>query len=301
MLDDVQRRRIALPERGVEIALLDWGGSGPPVLFHHANGFCVATLDLVARPLREHFRVIGMDARGHGDSSRPDGAHPFAWNEFGSDAAAIARRLCDEFGAALALGLGHSFGGTSLLLAAAEAPECFERVVGVDPVLHQPPEQRSLDPARRERVAGLIERTAQRRSVFPDRAAARESWSGKSLFENWLPQAFDLYLDEALGDRPDGQVELKCSPEVEAAVFSEGFGSDLWGPSAGLPVPALLLWASRGDFPRSMFEAFAATLAHARVEDVEAGHLAPMERPERVVAAVLEFCGRSGGAQRSTG
>src|SRR5258706_5837286 len=104
MLEDVTRRRLALPEHGVEIALLDWGGSGPLALFHHANGFCAATLDLVARPLRRHFRVIGMDARGHGDSSRPgasfaqraegerrpSGGEPYAWGEFGADLAAVA-------------------------------------------------------------------------------------------------------------------------------------------------------------------------------------------------------------------
>src|SRR5262245_8882655 len=114
MLDDVKRRRLTLPERGVEIALLDWGGSGPLALFHHANGSGAATLDLVARPLTKHFRVIGMDARGHGDSTKPTAGGAYQWREFGADLAAVARTLAGEAGGRIALGLGHSFGGTSM-------------------------------------------------------------------------------------------------------------------------------------------------------------------------------------------
>ena len=55
------------------------------------------------------------------------------WREFGADLAAVARALADEHGERIALGLGHSFGGTSMLLAAAEEPALFERLVLADP------------------------------------------------------------------------------------------------------------------------------------------------------------------------
>jgi pimeloyl-ACP methyl ester carboxylesterase len=288
VLEDVQRRRIALPERGVEIALLDWGGEGPLALLHHANGFCAATLDLVARPLREHYRVIGMDARGHGDSSRGTGARPYAWHEFGADLAAVARTLAKQHGR-VALGLGHSFGGTSMVLAAAEEPALFDRLVLVDPVLREPRNAIAYDPERLAHASSLVERASRRRTVFPSREAARENWRDKELFVNWVPRAFDLYLCEAMVDRTDGQVELKCAPETEAAVYAEGGLSDVWGPTAGLATPALLLWARHGDFPRGVFEAFAARLRDARIQDLDAGHLVSMEEPELVVSAALAF------------
>src|SRR5262245_31709617 len=186
VLEDVTRRRLALTERGVEIALLDWGGRGPLALLHHANGFCAAMLDLVARPLSAHFRVIGMDARGHGDSSRPAGAHAYEWREFGADLAAVARALAKEHGR-IALALGHPFGGTSMLLAAAEEPALFERLVLVDPVLHEPRAANAYDPERSARAYGLVERASRRRVVFPDRAAARASWCDKEMFASWDP------------------------------------------------------------------------------------------------------------------
>jgi pimeloyl-ACP methyl ester carboxylesterase len=79
---EAKQRRILLEERGLEIALLDWGGDGPLVLMHHANGFCAGTLGLVAEALVPAFRVIAMDARGHGDSSRPEGPNAYAWDHF---------------------------------------------------------------------------------------------------------------------------------------------------------------------------------------------------------------------------
>jgi pimeloyl-ACP methyl ester carboxylesterase len=291
VLEDVTRRRLPLPERGVEIALLDWGGTGPLALLHHANGFCAAMLDLVARPLRAHFRVIGMDARGHGDSSKPTGSDAYAWREFGADLAAVARALAAEHGGRVALGLGHSFGGTSMLLAAAEEPALFERLVLADPVLHEPRAAQSYDPERSARARSLVERASRRRVVFPDRAAARESWRDKDMVAEWRPRAFELYLAEAIADRPDGQVELKCAPETESAVYANGFTSDIWTPTEKLAVPTLILWAQRGNFPRAVYEVYAERLLNARIDDVDSGHLMPMEKPEIVVAAALAFAG----------
>ena len=67
LLASATPRTLALPERDIEIALLDWGGDGPPALLHHANGFCAGLWGGVADRLRSHFRLIAMDARGHDD------------------------------------------------------------------------------------------------------------------------------------------------------------------------------------------------------------------------------------------
>lgn len=301
MLENVTRRRLALPGRGVDIALLDWGGEGPLALLHHANGFCAATWDLVARRLRERYRVVAMDARGHGDSSKPAGADAYAWTEFGADLAAVARVLAPEAGGRVALGLGHSFGGTSMVMAAAAEPGLFGRLVLVDPVLPPPAELAgTVDPERGARAEKLVEGARKRRTLWPDRAEARASWIEKPLFADWDPRALDLYLAYGMADRPDGQVELKCSGRTEAAIFSQGFTFDVWKLAEAVEIPVLLLWASRGDFPRAVYEQFAARMADARVEDVDAGHLVPMERPDRVVDAVWRFAPAQGD-QRSTG
>ena len=47
---------------------LDWGGSGTPILFLHGGGINAHTWDCVAVMLRERYRCIALDQRGHGDS-----------------------------------------------------------------------------------------------------------------------------------------------------------------------------------------------------------------------------------------
>jgi len=300
MLRDVERRKLPLPERGIEIALLDFGGDGPPLLAHHANGFCAALWAPVAERLREHFHVVAMDARGHGDSGRPEDPDAYAWRQFAEDLAAVAGRLAAEAGRAVAVGLGHSFGGTSTLAAAALAPGLFERVVCVDPVVMPPG---VADAARRSHSSSLVDGARRRRRHWPDRNAALEHFRPRSLFAGWTERALALYVDEAMARQSDGSLELKCPPEVEAAVFGNAGGFELFERVRGLATPALLMWARHGNFPRTVYEALGAQMRDARVEDVDAGHLVPMEKPELVVEAVLRFAGLAGDGddQVSTG
>ena len=82
----------------IEIAVTDFGGSGPLALLHHANGFSSGTWGLVARHLAEHYRVFAIDARGHGDSEGGEVPKDFDWNYFVDDLVAVAKHLCEISG-----------------------------------------------------------------------------------------------------------------------------------------------------------------------------------------------------------
>jgi len=47
---------------------LDWGGSGQPILLLHGGGLNAHTWDVMALMLRDRYRCIALDQRGHGDS-----------------------------------------------------------------------------------------------------------------------------------------------------------------------------------------------------------------------------------------
>src|SRR5262245_29496326 len=137
---EIRRSRLHLPERGIELALVDWGGEGPLALLAHANGFCADVLGLIAERLRARYRVLGWDARGHGDSEKPAPPEPYGWNEFALDASAVtAAVLREQKAERIALAVGHSFGGTCLLNAAARDRARFERLALLDPVIVPPP------------------------------------------------------------------------------------------------------------------------------------------------------------------
>lgn len=293
MLSRVRRRKLALRHSAIEIALLDWGGEGPLALLHHANGFCAGVWGLVAERLSDHYRVIAMDARGHGDSSKPEAADCYRWELFGRDLLAVAELLAAEHpDGRIALGLGHSFGGIAMLMASAERPDLFECNALVDPVVI-PPEWERADLAAGSPGNALAEAARKRRQIWPSRESARLKWSEKALFADWDPRALDLYLAEGLADRPDGQVELKCSGETEAAIFEATGSCDLWSSADRVRTPTLIERAARGVFPRATYEQLAARMTDAKVCDIDAGHLAPMQHPDRVVAPILEFTARN--------
>ena len=269
----------------IEIHLLDFGGSGRPVLLNHANGFCGALWEPVAMALREQFRVFAMDARGHGASSKPDGADRYRWTALGRDAAAVGRSISERHGP-IALAAGHSFGGTCLALAASESPGLFERLVLIDPPY----------PPRREQIVGTFgkgnefaEGARRRKFEFASREAALERWRGRSMFAPWTERALALYAEFGLVDAPGGGVVLACPPEIEACLFEGIRSCDLADRPESLALPVRFLWASRGNMPREHYERLAADLPDGSVETLDAGHLVLMEQPELVLDALWRF------------
>jgi pimeloyl-ACP methyl ester carboxylesterase len=286
LLARAARRTFALPGRGVELAGLEWGSSGPVALLHHANGFCKGVWGLVADALRDRWRVIAIDARGHGDSSKPEGAAAYAWYAFAEDLVAVAAQLRRESGQPLALGIGHSFGGTSMIGAAARDPNLFARLLLVDPVIPPPP---PVMAGRQDHLTRLVAGARRRRAEWPSRQAAREWCAQRSFFATWQPEAIELYLLDGMHERADGSLVLKCPGAIEGAVFGGSIELDIFARARQVTTPSLLLWAERGDFPLPLYETIAGSMAESRVERVAAGHLVPMERPDLVVDAVARL------------
>ncbi len=269
--------------------MLDWGGHGPLALLSHANGFCAAMWEPVAKTLRKHFRVLAFDARGHGDSTKLWEREAYTWDQFVEDLIAISERLTRECELArVEFAIGHSFGGTATLVAAARRPDLFGRIAMLDPVLVPPPELLPLFP--REGSARLLGKIARkRRNLWPSREAARESWQEREPFRSWDSRAFDLYLREGLRERADGQVELKCPGEIEAMIYETNSRPDAFAAAEKLRKPALLVWASGGDFPLAWYQKLADSASQMRLVEFDANHLLPMVAPDRVAELLLRF------------
>lgn len=285
LLARARRRSLRLPARGVEIALCEWGEGERVALLHHANGFCKGMwAEVATRLAADGWRVVALDARGHGDSSQPEGEAAYQWDAFAEDLVAVAATLVAERGGApLALGLGHSFGGTSMIGAAARRPELFERLLLVDPVV--PPPLRDVDAHDVPHLRKLIEGARKRRAEWPSRAAARAWCRERRFFSAWRPIAIELYLLDGMRERDDGSLVLKCPGAVEGAVFAGSGGIDLLALAARVSVPTTIQWADGGDFSRAVHQTLADTMGNAQLEPLHCGHLVPMEQPDLVVAA----------------
>ena len=118
-------RRRHLDSHGVKLVLHEWGDpQAPPVLLAHGMWDHGRGFDLLAPRLAEHFRVVALDARGHGDSGWADA---YSWP---SDVADLVNAL-RSLGARAHL-VGHSKGGGQVMDAACMAPELVRSVVQTD-------------------------------------------------------------------------------------------------------------------------------------------------------------------------
>jgi len=105
---------------------LDWGGDGPPVVALHGLASSSHWYDIVIPLLRDHYRIIAPDQRGHGQTTQATTGYD--WATLSGDVA----RLMDHVGMDQATVLGHSWGGNVATNMAAHYPDRVNRVVMID-------------------------------------------------------------------------------------------------------------------------------------------------------------------------
>jgi pimeloyl-ACP methyl ester carboxylesterase len=235
----------------------------------------------VARALASDYHVLAFDQRGHGDSDKPAGGN--IWQGFADDLAGFL----DALRLKGVLAIGHSSGGTAVILTAAARPELIGRAVLVEPVTFTPGAQ----PSPPGGDVGMGERTRKRRESFPSPEAFFEHFKGRPPFKEWTEEALWTYARHGTAPGPDGQVHLKCPPDIEAQVYESNRSVDTGPALQKMRCPTLLIQASgRGALAPDLAERMRQAVPHLRhVQVPRAGHLVPMEQPDAVIAAIRGF------------
>ncbi len=211
------------------------GTSGRPrLLFAHATGFHSRCYQPIADSLGDRFECFGVDFRGHGETPAPAGWQ-VEWTPFGADAMVTAAYLAPPEGI---VAVGHSMGGAALLMAAARRPRLFERLVLYEPIAH-PPQVQDIDMEQHPIVLGA-RRRRRRFASFDD---AYDNFSSKPPLSTIDPAALRAYVEH--GFRPvddgSGEIELRCSPEIEAGVFRSARRNGVWDLLSEIDVPTLVV------------------------------------------------------------
>jgi len=112
---------------GVGIHYLDWGGSGPALVFIPGFGNSAHVFDDFAPRFTDRFRVIGVTRVGFGESDQPEG-HSY---DPASRVAQISAVL-DSLEVVRAVLVGHSLGGDEITAFASEHPDRTLALVYLD-------------------------------------------------------------------------------------------------------------------------------------------------------------------------
>ncbi|MEO1062427.1 MAG: alpha/beta hydrolase [Actinomycetota bacterium] len=262
---------------GVDVAVHELGGEGPPLLLCHATGFHGRCWEPTARHLTDRYRCIAPDLRGHGDSPVPPELE-LHWSGFADDLLAVIDAL--DLGPVRAA--GWSMGAAALVLAEQRRPGTIHSAFLFEPIIFPvlPTGPNPMAPGARKR-----------REVFASRDEAFDNYLGKGPFANADPAALHGYVEHGFSDRPDGSVILKCRGEIEAQVY-EHHGHDAWDRLDELDVPLVLAMSGDGGRPAQLVPLLAERVPGATLLRLdELTHMAPLEDPAAVAEAVADAVG----------
>lgn len=268
---------VSTPTGKGQVAFLDFGDPARPVdiVFSHANGFNALTYRHILEPLADDMRIIAFDLRGHGRTNLPTDTAPHRsdWTDLRDDLLAVLTALKLDRPVVLA---GHSFGGTSSLMATHLAPEKVKSLILYDPVLYPNP------PGHRIESSPFLDAARRRRSVFASRQAAVDNWRGRGAFTNWPEEMLIDYAADGLVETADG-VRLACDPawETSSYVAQGQNGVDLLlttpRPTLAFRAEIMSTCTVKTDDP-----SIAANPNLKMVEIEGTTHFLPMERPDLV-------------------
>ena len=112
----------------VRLHYLDWGDTdAQSMVLLHGIQDCARSWDFFAGRLSDHYRVLALDSRGHGESEWADPCR-YGFSDYVSD----LECLIDQLGLQKVVLVGHSAGARYAFSFAAKRPEAIESLVITD-------------------------------------------------------------------------------------------------------------------------------------------------------------------------
>ena len=245
----------------------DGPADGPTILLIHGSWVSARCWTNQLRGVGGALSVLAVDLPGHGESDPSDAASVEEYAEVLGDA-------LDELGTGPVIAAGHSLGGAVAVALAARRPGAVRGLVLLSSCEKIP----HSDGAAERLLAALP--GPLRRIVFL-------SMAKKVLFAPGAPaHAVSLGMEELRSCRPETM--LKDMRAAEAL--------DLAETATRLDVPTLILCGSRDKLtPPALSARLSGLIPRSRLRIIEgAGHMLPLECPDRVNQEILQFAGALG-------
>lgn len=284
-------RELRFDADGIELAYFEWGELDAPVIFLvHATGFHARCWDRTVAALPEGYRVIAVDMRGHGRSTKRG---PYVWATFARDLELLVSALKIHD----AIGVGHSMGGHCVTQIAGRLPGVFRRLLLVDPVIFDP------EAYRTDRYRGFSgpedHPVARRRNRWDSWEEMFQRFKDRHPFSLWKPEVLADYCRYGLLPSARGEgFELACPPVVEASIYLGNTQTDIYDLIPRVTIPVVVLRAKARDpdehqimdFAKSpTWEGVAAEFPNGRdVYLPELTHFIPMQDPALTARFIVD-------------
>ena len=277
---------------------------GSLLIFAHANGYPPEAYWTFLEPILQKYQVFSLYLRSFWPGTNPNEMRD--WRTFRDDYIPEVRSITEKFGGqerstGQLIGVGHSLGAMTTLLAAIQDPSLFHLLVLIEPVLFPRLHgltMRLLAPFKvLKYIHPLIRGTLKRKTWFDSREAMYQNYRRKPVFSGLSDQVLGDYVGGLAVDLPEGGVGLKYSPAWEARIYETGGIADwvVWRNLNKVECPVLVI---RGEFTYSLLdrviEPMIKKLPLGEVYTMAgAGHLVPLEEPQKTAEVVLDFLERN--------
>ncbi len=184
------------------------------------------------------------------------------------------------------IGMGHSSGAAATLLAAAEKPELFEKIILIDPVTLGSKKRVAAELAKKlklwERFSPAY-KAKRRRFEFSSKQQAFDYYQTKALFKDFHASCFKDYIEHGLKPSDKG-FELTFLPQVEADIFSH-MPTKL--PKDLSKIDGTIIYAKNSNiFGPSDINWWKRRHPHFKLICFDGYHLFPFEQPEKAANAI---------------
>jgi pimeloyl-ACP methyl ester carboxylesterase len=279
-------RRIEASD-GLHLHVLEWSTEGVPMILIHGFGNEAHIWDDFAPQVAEHYRVIAVSLRGHGDSDW-DPEKRYDYTHHVTDLEAIAERLGIERMVLVA----HSLGGRISMLYAGRHPERLAGLVIVDSA----PELDARGTTRirmevAEHQAPVFSSIAEYESLLAHNYPAATPEALKRMARNGLQQSADGRYELKMDTAYRGKDGPQLGPE-ELASREEEHTRNMWSALETLRCPTLVVRGAASDI-------MSPEVADRMVEEVlergslaivpQAGHSVMTDNPDGFAEAVCDF------------
>ena len=271
---------------GLRFHYRDWGGSGRPAVFLHGLASNSHIWDMVAPLLAEHFAVVALDQRSHGESAGPDDGYDFA------TIAGDLRLFIEALGLERPLLVGHSWGGNVALELATTHADGAGGLVFVDGGFINVRSRADVTWEEVERNLAPPDLTHMTMEELLPRA--REMWGS-----GWRP-AVEAVLRASFQVQPDGTIRPRLHRERHMKIVRALWDqqqADLF-PKVRVPVLILPVRRQEEEPPRGPMASFRkeelvaqaeANLPRARTVWLEDSiHDVPLQRPDLIASVILQ-------------
>lgn len=183
--------------------------------------------------------------------------------------------------------LGHSLGGILSLMASSSRPDLVRCLVMIDSPVVTGWRAGFL---KTFRMLGLLEKyspaqfSLKRRMVWRDQQEAFDHFSSKEKFAIWPPEVLRDYIDAGMQPHPEG-ICLKFTREIESEIYVTLPGNLGAIARKGLQVPIGFVGGTESIECRQGGLTATQKLCGENFVQLQAGHLLPMEMPEKTAHA----------------